>query len=167
MIFVTVGSAEPFDRLISAMDQWAGLRGRKDVFAQIGKSNYIPRHIEVVQFLGPTEFRERVQAASLVVAHAGIGSIVAALEIGKPIIVMPRRKHLGETRSDHQVATAKQFAQRQFISVAADEEDLIQKLEREEALAAPNKIQREAAPSLISAVRSFILDSKPNGEPAN
>ena len=35
MILVTVGSQEPFDRLIIAVDEWAASSGRSDVFAQI------------------------------------------------------------------------------------------------------------------------------------
>ena len=163
MIFVTVGSSEPFDRLVSAIDEWAGAQGRSDVFAQIGRSSYVPRHIEAVPFLQPAEFRERVRAARVVVAHAGMGSIITALEIGKPIVVMPRREHLKETRSDHQLATARQFEQKQSIIVAVDEIDLIVKLEREEALPPVTKIQREASPALISAIRAFILESNGNG----
>jgi len=158
VIFVTVGSADPFDRLVQAMDDWAGARGRKDVFAQVGNSRYVPRHIEAVQFLKPSEFRERVRAARLVVAHAGMGSIITAMETGTPIIVMPKWAHLGEHRNDHQVATAKRFGEKKGIIVAEDEKDLIVKLESEEALSSPTRIAREAAPDLISAIRMFIMD---------
>ena len=36
MIFVTVGTQLAFDRMIKAVDEWAGARGRTDVFAQVG-----------------------------------------------------------------------------------------------------------------------------------
>jgi UDP-N-acetylglucosamine transferase subunit ALG13 len=156
VIFVTVGSADPFDRLVRAVDEWAGSRRRTDVFAQIGKSRYEPRHMEAVQFLSPSEFRERVRTARFVVAHAGMGSIITALEAGTPIIVMPKWEHLGEHRSDHQVATAKRFGQKQGIIVASDEKDLIVKLDLEEALSSPTTIAQEASPELISAIRTFI-----------
>lgn len=156
MIFVTVGSADPFDRLIRAIDEWAGSRGRSDIFAQIGKSSYQPRHIEAVQFLSPSEFRERVRAARLVVAHAGMGSIITAMEVGTPIIVMPKWAHLGEHRNDHQVATARHFGQKPGIIEAKDAEDLIAKLEREEALSSPTRIAQAASPDLISAIQAFI-----------
>jgi UDP-N-acetylglucosamine transferase subunit ALG13 len=159
VIFVTVGSVDPFDRLVRAIDEWAGSRGRTDVFAQIGRSRYQPRHIEAVQFLTPAEFRERIRAARLIVAHAGTGSIIAALEVGTPIIVMPKWAHLGEHRNDHQVATAKRFGEKQGIIVARDERDLIVKLEQEEAHSAPTVITREACTDLITAVRSFILET--------
>src|SRR5262245_16726664 len=99
MIFVTVGTQGQFDRLIRTVDEWAGLRARTDVFAQIGKSVYRPRHIRSKRFIDPAEFRKLVEASRLVVAHAGIGSIITALEFGKHIIVMPRRADFGEHRN--------------------------------------------------------------------
>ena len=86
-----------------------GARGRRDVFAQVGPTDLRPRHIEWAPFIEPAEFRERVRACSAMVAHAGMGSILTAMEFGKPILVMPRRGALMETRNDHQVATARRF----------------------------------------------------------
>jgi len=159
VIFVTVGSADPFDRLVRAVDEWAGSRERTDVFAQIGKSRYAPRHMEAVPFLSPSEFRERVRAARLLVAHAGMGSIITALEAGKPIILMPKWARLGEHRNDHQIATAKRFGQKQGVIVAWDEKDLVVKLEHEEALLSPSTIAKEASPELIATIRDFIQRS--------
>ena len=160
MIFVTVGASEPFDRLIGAVDQWAGVRGRTDVFAQIGSSDYRPKDIAVIQFVQPLEYRTLVHSASVVVAHAGMGSIIAALEAGKPIVVMPRRAHLRETRSDHQVATAHQFAQQGRIIVALDEQQLFSKLDQVQSSFVKDKISAEASPQLISTIRAFIEGPK-------
>ena len=163
MIFVTVGSSMAFDRLVHAVDEWAGLRGRTDVFAQVGQSEYQPKNIRVVQFLDPPGFRELVRSASLIVAHAGMGSIITALEIGKPIVVMPRREHLGETRSDHQVATTKHFEHRPNIIVAHDETELPSKIDQAEKLPLANQTLPDASPRLISTVREFIKQVKVSG----
>lgn len=160
MIFVTVGSADPFDRMIRAVDTWAGSRGRTDVFAQIGKTHYQPRHIEAVPLLSPWEFRHRARAARLLVAHAGMGSIITALEVGRPIIIMPKRARLGEHRNDHQIATAKRFGEKQGIIVAWDEKDLILKLEQEGRVSSPTTIALEASPKLIATIREFIATHK-------
>ena len=50
MIFVTVGTQLPFDRLIRAVDNWAKAAGRRDVFAQIGPASYRPLHIDSADF---------------------------------------------------------------------------------------------------------------------
>lgn len=160
MIFVTVGSAEPFDRMIRAIDQWVPSHRRDSVFAQIGNSEYEPQNFKSVRFLTPPQFREHVGGAELIVAHAGMGSIITALELGKPIIVMPRRQHFHETRSDHQVATAQHFEQRRSVVVAVDEKDLIVKLDSQETLEQTAAIRTEASPELISTIRAFILNSR-------
>ena len=42
MIFATVGTQLPFDRLIVALDQWAASSPDVEVFAQIGRGEYRP-----------------------------------------------------------------------------------------------------------------------------
>lgn len=156
MIFVTVGTQGNFDRLIRAIDRWAGDNGRVDVFAQIGPSDYRAEHVRTAQFIDATEFRERVEAASLVISHAGMGSIITALELGKRIIVMPRRASFGEHRNDHQLATAERFAGQGSISVAYTETELIACLDRLQGQSEAERLTSPASPRLISAIRSFI-----------
>jgi UDP-N-acetylglucosamine transferase subunit ALG13 len=128
VIFVTVGEQLPFDRLIRAMDRWAS-SSSKEVFAQIGDAAWKPLHIQFSDFLAPEVFREKFLAAEIVVAHAGMGTIISALEMEKPLLVMPRRAALGEHRNDHQFATAKRFLALNYISVAFDEAELLAKLD--------------------------------------
>jgi UDP-N-acetylglucosamine transferase subunit ALG13 len=156
MIFVTVGTQGHFDRLIRTVDVWAGLRGRTDVFAQTGPSKYRPIHIGHKPFIGPVEFRKQVEKASLVVAHAGMGSIITALELGKRIIVMPRRADLGEQRNDHQMATAKRFAEQSRIVVAVGEQELLELLDQLGMHRDAERIAVQASPHLITTIRTFI-----------
>jgi UDP-N-acetylglucosamine transferase subunit ALG13 len=120
VIFLTVGTQLPFDRLVEAVDEWAATAG-EDVFAQIGPTALRPRHIEYVQFVSAAECANRMQAASYIVAHAGMGTILMALQLGKPLLVMPRRADLGEHRNDHQRANARRDrTSRQARSPATD-----------------------------------------------
>jgi UDP-N-acetylglucosamine transferase subunit ALG13 len=123
VIFLTVGTQLPFDRLVAAVDAWAGApgRGRAEVFGQIsdpGPSGYRPRHFEWVADLDPAEFEARFGAATHIVGHAGMGTIIGALGQGKPLLVMPRRAHLGEQRNDHQFATVQRLCARPGIARA-------------------------------------------------
>jgi len=156
MIFVTVGTQGRFDRLIRTVDQWAGAKGGADVFAQTGPSDYHCEHVRAERFIDPTDFRKRVEAASVVISHAGMGSIITALELGKRIIVMPRRASLGEQRNDHQLATAKRFAEQGRIAVAFSEKDLIDKLNQLQVGDTTERLGAQASPTLISAIRTFI-----------
>lgn len=160
MIFVTVGSQEPFDRLIRAVDEWARSRARSDVFAQIASSTFHPQHIKFTHFLEPAEFNRVLQETRVIVAHAGMGSIISALELGKPIVIMPRRADFRETRNDHQVATAERFGAQGRIIVADDEKDLPEKLDHALTLGETEGIQAEASPRLITTIRNF-LDGRP------
>ena len=160
MIFVTVGTQLTFDRLIRAVDEWAAARARKDVFAQIGPSDYEAGHIAAQKFITPQECDQRMRGADVIIAHAGMGSILTALELGKPIIIMPRKAALGEHRNDHQLATARRFAEFGSVSVAMDEKELLEKLDALSELGAGPRISPFASERLIGALRAFI-----HGEP--
>ncbi len=188
MIFVTVGAQMPFDRMIRTVDDWAGQRSRHDVFAQIGPSEYRPRYIQYSSFINPGQFYENLERADTIVAHAGMGTIISAVERRKPILVMPRRSDLGETRNDHQIATARQFEALKFVEVAMDEQALFLKLDLLDQVRAaavpPNRASvhcalcpfvadpgscaeraaSAACPRLLAAVRAFLADEVPAAE---
>ncbi len=161
MILVTVGAQMPFDRMVQAVDEWAGTRRNGEIFAQVGSTEYRPKHIHWTKFLDPPEFRKKFQAARVVIAHAGMGSIITALEMGKPILVMPRLGNLGETRNDHQVATAKRFLELGCVSVAFNKEDMARELDRIYELKSARVIGSKASPELLSAVRQIISQEVP------
>jgi UDP-N-acetylglucosamine transferase subunit ALG13 len=160
LILVTVGAQMPFDRLVGAVDRWAQQRNRTDVLAQIGPTAWRPSHIRWTEFLEPAEFRRHVEAADVVIAHAGMGSILTALEMGKPIVVMPRRGDLMETRNDHQVATARQLLAQGWVQVAFDEVELLLKLQQIDSIRAAARISPHASTQLISAIRQFVISKE-------
>ncbi len=164
MIFVTVGSQMPFDRLVLAVDRWAQERRRQDVFAQICEGGARPRWIGWTERLSPDEFRARVEQADLVVAHAGMGAIITALTLGRPILALPRRGALRETRNDHQVATAQRLRQQGKIAAAFDEEELFELLDHPERIPAPPRAQPYASPQLLETLRRFIHQPTPAQE---
>lgn len=161
MIFVCVGTQLAFDRLIVAVDQWAGAEPGREVFAQIGPSRLRPRHIQHAEFVSPKECSERMTGADAVVAHAGIGTILTALELGKPLLVMPRRAEFGEHRNDHQLATARRFAELGSVSVAFDETELASRLDELDQVTARPQIGACAPEGLLAALRAFIIGQPP------
>ena len=146
----------PFDRLVRCVDDWAGCNGRTDVFAQIGPADWQPTHIAWTPFLEPAEFRAKVADAEWIVAHAGMGTILTALELGKPILVMPRRGELGETRNDHQVATARRLQQLRRIRVAYDEHELVEYFNELAPGPVTDRISEYASAELVGAIRDFV-----------
>lgn len=159
MIFVTVGANTPFDRLVRCVDEWAASRGDEDVFAQIGRSDYRPAHLRWTELLSPGDFRETLERASVIVAHAGMGTILSALEVGIPILVMPRNAALREMRTDHQFATARRLAERGLVHVALDEDELRRRLDELVQLDPAARIAPVAPAPLIDRLRRFIAAS--------
>jgi UDP-N-acetylglucosamine transferase subunit ALG13 len=157
MIFVTVGTDLPFDRMMRVIDGWAGDTGQKDIFAQIGETEWRPCHMGYSKFLEPPEFVRRFNSATIIIAHAGMGTILSALRYQKPILVMPRRASLGEQRNEHQLATAQRLAALGKISVAFDEASLRDQLDRLDQLHVKATAGAFADPQLLASLRRFIV----------
>ncbi len=162
MIFVTVGTQLPFDRLVHAVDRWAERNGRRDVFAQVGPTEAPPAFIEHASFLEPDDVARRFDEATLVIGHAGMGTIISALQRRKPVLVMARKAEFREQRNDHQLATVERFQQRGWIHAAADEHELDQMLERIDELTAADQISAAASPELLQMVQRFVLGTESN-----
>jgi len=129
MIFLTVGTQFPFDRLTKSVDEAISEGGIEEgVFAQIGDSSYQPHNIEAVAFLEKSLFDKHIREASCIISHAGIGIMTMALEHGKPLLVMPRLRKYREVVNDHQLAIAKKFGQLGHVLVAYQEDQLLQKI---------------------------------------
>lgn len=161
MILVSVGTQFPFDRLIRTVDSWALEAGRGDILAQTGPSDYAPKALKCFAMASPDEFRQLQADAELLVAHAGMGSILTALELGKPIIVMPRDHARGEHRNEHQFATAERFRATSGIYVVKDEMELYDRLKHLHELVGPRVASDKAPEQFLSRLRSFIEEETP------
>ena len=81
MIFVTVGTQLPFPRLINAMDDWGAANPANTVVAQTGERSDSAVHLDVHERMDAVRFRQMVERCDLLVAHAGMGTILSALEL--------------------------------------------------------------------------------------
>lgn len=156
MILVSVGTQFPFDRLVSAVDKWAIENGRSDVIAQTGPSSYAPQALKSFTLMNPDQFRQLQIDAELLVAHAGMGSILTALEFGKPIVIMARDHARGEHRNGHQLATAEHFRNTPGVYVVKDEIELIDRLNHLDELVGSQGASKKAPEQFLSRLRSFI-----------
>jgi len=107
-ILILTGTGERgFDRLLRGVDLLIE-EGKLPypVFAQIGHSNYIPRHYPHERFIPHSKLIASMERSDLVITHDGAGSMREALSLGKPIIVVPRESAEGELlfRSDSELA---------------------------------------------------------------
>ena len=58
MIFVTVGSMFPFERMIRAMDDWTSQHPEQQVFAQIGGGKYEPKYMGWQRMIAPDDYKK-------------------------------------------------------------------------------------------------------------
>jgi UDP-N-acetylglucosamine transferase subunit ALG13 len=160
MIFVTVGTMYPFERLVRAMDAWAAANPGEEVLAQIGRGRFEPVHMRWVRRLERGDYAAAVADAEILVAHAGVGSVVAAGEHGKPVVLLPRRPRLGEHANDHQLHTAAWFGGRPGVHVAETEAELDARIAAARVQGAAgglDPVPPSAPPEFLARLRAFIL----------
>ena len=159
MIFATVGTQLPFDRLIRALDAWAEANPQEEVFAQIGNTTYEPRFVSWQRTITQDEFRSYMADCRVTVAHAGMGTIISAVELGKPVIVMPRQAKFNEHRNDHQLATVSRLSHLNGLEVVNTDDELVSALTdiaaADGAAASATARSLPVAGGLIAEIRSF------------
>ena len=124
MIFVTVGSQLPFDRLTGAVDAWAADHPEAELFGQVGDTHEPPANFSSVSTMSPEEYQQRFARADLIVGHAGMGTIFASLEFSKPLLMLPRRASLMESRNDNQMGTSRHFRSFARFEVVESESEI-------------------------------------------
>lgn len=111
-VFVTLGTIRPyrFDRAVDAV--LSALRDDDEVVWQLGATARSDLPGAVFDEMPAHDIRRRMLEADVVVTHAGVGSVLGALDAGKvPVLVVRRRKH-GEHVDDHQAGIAEVMSRR-------------------------------------------------------
>lgn len=127
MIFISLGTQKfQFNRLLKLVDDLKeeGLI-KEEIFAQVGNSDYKPRNYQYLDFLSNEEFTKKMEEASLIISHSGVGTILKAINKDKPIIVAPRLAKLKEHVDDHQIEIAKAFSKKNFCFIYEEGDDLV------------------------------------------
>jgi UDP-N-acetylglucosamine transferase subunit ALG13 len=158
LIFASVGSMLPFDRLIRAVDEWAAANPSEPVYIQIGEGEYEPRHAPFVRMMPHTEYRQRLEDCDLFVAHVGMGSILQSLEARKQLLMLPRLAALREHTTDHQLHTAARFRDTEGLMIVDDTDALQAAMTRllRQPLARSAGISRFAPQPMIDKVAQFL-----------
>ena len=155
MIYATVGTMYmDFPRLIQVMDAVA-LASGEEVIVQTGLGNTLPQHCEHFDFKSRDEVLAIQAEARVIVCHAGIGSVIDALQMKKPLIVVPRLKQFAEHNSDHQLELAQAVERRGWGRMIEDISELA------EACAHPPDAYTDYVPAkqeLIDHLRARLLE---------
>lgn len=157
-----MGTQVPFDRLIEMVDQIAPELDTK-VFAQTGRGRYVPKNMDWRASVDAEEFDRMLLGARIIVAHAGIGTVLKAYKYAKPAVLVPRVAALGEHRNDHQLATVSQLRNRTGIYVATMKDELAQLLRSDLQPAAPSEsvfAQRARLQNHVNALVQQALERR-------
>jgi UDP-N-acetylglucosamine transferase subunit ALG13 len=154
VIFLTVGTQLPFDRLVGLVDQVAE-KLPDEIFGQIGKSTITPRHFNSAPFLSPQEFHERVVGSRLIVGHAGMGTLLTAAKYRKPVAILARKREFNEHRNDHQLATVEQMKKIPGVYAFQAPEELLAIVTNGDLVSMSADISA-ARQKLTSSIKDFI-----------
>jgi UDP-N-acetylglucosamine--N-acetylmuramyl-(pentapeptide) pyrophosphoryl-undecaprenol N-acetylglucosamine transferase len=141
-VVVTVGSTEAygFRRLLERMV--SVLPADAEVLWQTGSTDVSGLAIEARPSVPSDELARAVAAADVVVAHAGTGSALGALEAGKLPVLVPRRRAHDEHVDEHQGQIARSLGGRGLALVREADEITLEDLEH----AADVRVERASAP---------------------
>jgi UDP-N-acetylglucosamine--N-acetylmuramyl-(pentapeptide) pyrophosphoryl-undecaprenol N-acetylglucosamine transferase len=93
-----------------------------EVLWQTGDTDVSDLGIDGHHAIPERELIDAMERADVVVAHAGVGTALAALQVGRCPILVPRRLSHGEHVDDHQIQIADELDRRGLaLSVDADE----------------------------------------------
>jgi UDP-N-acetylglucosamine transferase subunit ALG13 len=154
LILLTLGTHEqPFDR---ALEMIVLVSAFEDVVVQHGHTP--PRPIpgaRMVEFARPGELGELMDAASAVVCHAGVGSIMTTIAHGHTPVVIPRLRRYGEHVDDHQLQIAEEFELEGMVIAVRDGDDLAGAVWRAREL--PRREREESSDLRHAVVRAAGL----------
>jgi len=160
-IFISVGSRFSMDRLIMAVDNFLNINSGYQAFAQTGNSHLNPNHIIIKPWLCDQQFRQEVEECDIFISHAGMGNVLLAAELNKPIIIMPRKAELKEHINNHQLGTVQGLEGRESILVVNDEIELssaISKLSKAQIVKQSKEVNHNRN-QLISYLENYINKS--------
>jgi len=139
LILALVGTHEqPFDRLLRAVDELPTDQRR---VVQTGHSAYAPDHCEAHAFLPFEEVKRLMSEASVVITHAGTGTVMLALSLGRKPVVVPRLRRFHEHVDDHQLQLVESLAEDGMVIPWLPGEDLSARVAEAQAATATRAIR--------------------------
>jgi UDP-N-acetylglucosamine--N-acetylmuramyl-(pentapeptide) pyrophosphoryl-undecaprenol N-acetylglucosamine transferase len=110
-VVVMVGTLDfGFRRLVKRLTNL--LPPDAEILWQTGSTDTRELRLDARPALPAAELRAALERADLVIAHAGIGSALDALEAGRRPVLVPRREFYDEHVDDHQTLVARELSAR-------------------------------------------------------
>ena len=124
MILVILGTQDKkFPRLLEAVQKQIDLGNidkREKIIVQAGSTKFTSKDMQIYDYIDVEEFEKLIEKANLIICHAGVGTILTALDKNKKIIAAARLKKYGEHVNDHQVQILENFKKAGYILALED-----------------------------------------------
>ena len=141
MIFVSLGTQDkPFNRIIdyviSLKENLKELQSEK-IIIQLGQTKLLKsdneriknlENIIIYDMLKPEKMKNIIKDSDIIITHAGVGTIMECLEMGKEIIVVPRKVENLEHVNNHQEEIAFEMEKKGFLTKVDTYEELENKI---------------------------------------
>lgn len=151
MIFVILGTQDKkFPRLLEAVQKAIDkkkISKKEKIIVQAGSTKFESNDMQIIDYMPVEQFEEYIEKADIIICHAGVGTILTALEKGKKVIAAARLKEYGEHVNDHQLQILENFSKKGYI-VALEDFDKI-----DEAI----KQAKEFEPKQIKSNKQYFL----------
>ena len=146
-IFVTLGTIKPyrFDRMVDSVRELFG--ADHDITWQLGVTSRTDLTGSIRDTMTAEDVERCIQEADVVISHAGVGSALGILRLGKVPILFPRLAAHGEHVDDHQLQIVKELSARGLAVAITDDVPLTSALVEE---ARSHRVTQNMA-SVISA----------------
>ena len=134
LIFVILGTQDKkFPRLLEAVQKAIDdgfIDKNEEVIVQAGSTKFKSDDMKIIDFMGVEQFENYIDKARLIICHAGVGTILTALNKGKPIIAAARLKMYFEHVNDHQLQILENFGKKGYIIPLEDFSKIGEALEK-------------------------------------
>lgn len=113
MILVTLGTQkEQFKRLLDYIEH---SQIKDDIIVQSGHTKYESKKMKLFDFIPYEEMEKYIKKADVIITHAGTGSVLMPLKMGKKVIVCARLSKYEEHIDDHQQQLADIFSEEEYV----------------------------------------------------
>jgi UDP-N-acetylglucosamine transferase subunit ALG13 len=146
VILLTLGThPQPFERAVD----WALDLG-EELIVQHGSTPPRPDAPRTVwhEFVEHDVLNGLMSSADLVICHAGVGTVMSALRLGRTPVVMPRLMDRGEHVDNHQLQITRALASRRYVIPCTERHELDAAME----IAQTNAMRRTEGGELLPHV---------------
>ena len=131
VILVVLGTQDKsFCRLLEMLETVINEEDLQDqILVQAGYTKFTSDKMEIHDYFDMVEFERLLQRCDFLITHGGVGTIMAALKLGKKVIASPRKAQFGEHHNDHQQQIVDSFEEKGYILACTNLEQLRQSLQ--------------------------------------